>query len=409
MNRIELTSPSHTGLHIRQISVDEIRDFLNVLGQAYEQDVTDAYVDAWRGAFDYDRNIALFHDGRLIGTATSGVVEVTVPGPRQVPAIVTGNLTVDRRAAIPGLGRSLFRAQCLRHHRDGTPFLVFSVTGCEMVAMHRRIGSAPMTSSMTVSATLRPRRSDQQVPPGVEDLPLLSGELDRLHELVAAVTPGMIVRDPVWMRTYRTLSLTSAPLRVWGHRGAFGALEGYAVWSRSETGDGVRLAVDEFTTATTSAWTMIIEALAQSTTQLELRNCRNDDAAVWWLGQRGHVVRTGLRDALWIRLLDVPSALELRQYFTSGRICLEVLDRFLPETAGCFLLEVSEGRAVCRPTDKLPDVRLGIGALGALYQGHVNPRALALAGLIEAAEDGAVRHLGQLLTSPGVPWSGPER
>ncbi|WP_406120379.1 GNAT family N-acetyltransferase [Streptomyces canus] len=399
---------------IRGICETEIERFLRVLGEAYGRNITDAYIEAWRGSFDYRRNLALFLGGRLVGTATAGAVTVTVPGPRQVRAVVTGNLTVDRRAEVPGLGRELFRAQCRRHREEGEPFLVFSVTGREMDMLHRAIGSAPMTDSMVIRAVLRqpettgPGRSSPAV--AVEELDLLSPELDNVHERVAPTTPGMIVRDRSWMRTYRTLSAAADPVpSVWAHRGPDGLFDGYALWSVTGRGEGRRVTVEEFTTATPGAWNEIIGELANITTHLEMRNCRTDDAALWWLSRRGQITHRELRHALWIRIINVPAALRARRYFATGRIRLEVVDSFLPQAAGRFLFETRDGHAECGPTTGAADVRLTIGALGALYLGHTDPRALALAGLIESEDDAAVARLGRLMAGPHVPWSGSER
>ncbi len=408
MTQGEAGNLNRRNLTIRQVSEHEVESFLQVLGSAYGHDVDASYVKAWHGAFDHERNLALFQGDQLVGTATSGLVRVTVPGPRQVDAIVTGNLTIDRQVTLPGLSRGLFHTQCLRHQEEGVPFLVFSVNGEEMAAMHRGIGSSPMTNSLAVTAALANRRPHGSGLPDVEELDLFSSELDDLHERVAATVPGMIVRERAWMRTYRTLSSASTDLRVWGHRRPGGVLDGYAMWSRAE--DTGTVVVEEFTAATNAANREITEALSRDTHILELRNRPLDDAVARSIAARGgHLAHRELHDALWIRILDVPRTLTARRYFRTDRICLEVVDRFLPQTAGRFLLQVSETEATCHATDEPADVRLTVGALGAILQGQVDPRVLLLAGWIEASDNKEVERLGHMMASPLAPWSGPER
>lgn len=396
----------HKVFEMRAVKPDEVGEFLSLLSSSQGRTASAEYLDAWDGAFDFERNLALFRDGRLIGTATGGRVLVTVPGPCQVAAVVTGNLAVAPEERTPGLGLRIFHAQCERHRGDGVPFLVFSVSGREMAAAHQRIGSAPMTFSATVEAV-----SDRPATAGADDaqaLSLLSGELDEVHERLAARTPGMIVRERSWMRTYRTLSAAAAPWQVTGLRGTDGRLASYAVWRKDTEPGRERIVADEFAAVEPWAWRGLARHLSAQGHVLELRNRPLRDPAWWLLSRRGEVRTLGWQPALWIRILDVRTALEGRGYFTSGAICLDVRDAFLGG-GGRFRLESDGGSASCRPTTQSPDVSLDIGALGALFQGDADVWSLACAGLLEAEREENLSTLGRLLASPGTPWSGSER
>ena len=109
------------------------------------------------------------------------------------------------------------------------------------------------------------------------------------------------------------------------------------------------------------------------------------------------------RDTLWVRIVDVPKALEGRAYLADGRLVLDVTDPFGPWAAGRFDLTVEGGKATCRPTDASPDVTLGADALGAVYLGDVSPSVLARAGRAEGAPE-ALRLADALFRWHTAPW-----
>lgn len=112
-----------------------------------------------------------------------------------------------------------------------------------------------------------------------------------------------------------------------------------------------------------------------------------------------------LRDAGWLRILDVRSALEARGYGADGDTLLEVVDPLLPANNGCWSLEVRAGRGHCeRVAGAPPAVRLGIGALGAAYLGGTELGHLARAGLVEEVVPGGVAGAGRLLGAERTPW-----
>ena len=157
-----------------------------------------------------------------------------------------------------------------------------------------------------------------------------------------------------------------------------------------------------------------------------------DEPLRWRLKDPRRLRVERVEDGLWMRILDVPKALEARGYERSGSLCFEVVDR--PELSptgtnkangsdatdeqrvlGKWVLEVdAESTAVdCRRPkagnhkDK-PQLRLGIGALSALLFGGVSARALARAGLIELTgegQHGAVAEADGLFSTSLAPMS----
>ena len=90
-------------------------------------------------------------------------------------------------------------------------------------------------------------------------------------------------------------------------------------------------------------------------------------------------------DGLWVRLVDLPRALEARAYEGSGAITLEVTDAFIPANAGRWRVEVTQGEAHVTRTDDAPDLVLDTAALGAIYLGAHTFTDVARAGRIASA------------------------
>jgi predicted acetyltransferase len=107
---------------------------------------------------------------------------------------------------------------------------------------------------------------------------------------------------------------------------------------------------------------------------------------------------TELQDHLWVRILDVPAALQARTYERDGSLVLDVSDDF-GLAGGRFRLTVQDGRAEVAPTEDPADVTLPVAALGSAYLGHDVVRGLALAGRIRG-DAGALDRLFRTAVPP---------
>ena len=78
---------------------------------------------------------------------------------------------------------------------------------------------------------------------------------------------------------------------------------------------------------------------------------------------------THLEDDLWLRIMDIPTALEARSYQADLSAVIEISDGFRSD-GGRFALEIRDGRARCTPTDAPADVQMDLDVLGSLYFGR---------------------------------------
>lgn len=132
---------------------------------------------------------------------------------------------------------------------------------------------------------------------------------------------------------------------------------------------------------------------------------RIDDPLAWALDDPRRITVGSVDDWLWMRILDVPRALEARPYSSDGDVVLRVTDE-LGYASGVFRLTVSDAAArVVRDDAARPDLELDAWVLGSLYLGGADPLVLAAAGQLREHTEGAVAALRTLL-APDQPVYG---
>jgi predicted acetyltransferase len=113
-------------------------------------------------------------------------------------------------------------------------------------------------------------------------------------------------------------------------------------------------------------------------------------------------------DALWVRLIDVPTALVQRKYASAVDVVIDVADAFLPENSGRWRL-TSEGPdhggdARCERTAASADLLMSVQALGAGYLGGASFGQLAAAGYVSELRPGALARLATAMSWASRPW-----
>jgi predicted acetyltransferase len=138
-----------------------------------------------------------------------------------------------------------------------------------------------------------------------------------------------------------------------------------------------------------------------------------DESLRWRLADPRQLRTTSVHDFLWVRVLDVPAALESRGYAVGDRIVIEVEPPKV-ETAdrdpavGRFVLDAGPDGSSCRraTTAEPADLRLGLEDLGALLLGGVRPSALGRAGRVSEGRPGAFAAADRLFATDRAPFTG---
>ena len=195
-------------------------------------------------------------------------------------------------------------------------------------------------------------------------------------------------------------------LRLLVVRDAAGRARGYArfrrrpAWARN-TADGtvhVRDAVALDAPAAHRLWSVLLDLDLMA--RVEAGPLPADDPILSLLvDARAAMPAAG--DLQWIRILDLPRALEARRFAAPVDAVLEVTDELLAANSGRWRVRAgADGAARVEPTADEPDLALGIRELGAAHLGAVSLAALAQAGLVRARDP-------RTLAAAATAWSWP--
>jgi len=182
-------------------------------------------------------------------------------------------------------------------------------------------------------------------------------------------------------------------IRTAVHLDGDGGVDGFAIFKHEEK-DSVK--VGEMAALTPQAqlglWSFLASLDRVRTVTFNL--VHPDDPLMWALTDLNRVKTTELVEFLWLRVLDVPRALEARPWAADGSVVLEVDD---PQghAAGRYAVTVRDGVAAVTRTEDGPDVRVTAETLGSLYLGNVAVPQLHRAGRVEGAADD-VRRFGAI-------------
>ncbi len=115
-------------------------------------------------------------------------------------------------------------------------------------------------------------------------------------------------------------------------------------------------------------------------------------------------VSSDIADHVWVRLVDLGRALQLRTYRAPATVVVRVSDEFCPWNDGTWQLELSTDGGTATVSAALPQVRLGIADLGAAFLGGTRIARLAAAGRVDG-EPAAIADLDAALGTPLRPWT----
>ncbi len=233
-----------------------------------------------------------------------------------------------------------------------------------------------------------------------------------LHLLCAENTLGAVTRPERMARPlFVDLPLLRQGSEPWQVLLAHvdGQPTGYAVFSRRFKWEDFKakgtVAVRELAAADPATLLALARRLVDFdlTTSITLHGRGTDDPLVWWAGgPRALGVKAS--DSLWLRLIDVGTAMAARGYSSACDIVLDVIDPVCPWNQRAWRLSVDEdGIATCQPTADQADVRLPVQALGAAYLGSRSLATQAHQGLVTELTPGSLRLLSRAMSSDREP------
>ena len=149
--------------------------------------------------------------------------------------------------------------------------------------------------------------------------------------------------------------------------------------------------------ATASIWRYLLDIDWTQTVSARLQPV---DSPLFLLLARPNFSRPVISDGLWIRLVDVGTALEQRAYTGDGALVLDLRDEFCPWNEGCWRVGPGESAR----TTYGADLALEVSDLAGPYLGGFTFRELQRAGRVVELRDGAVARADKLFRSDVAPW-----
>ncbi|WP_084127394.1 enhanced intracellular survival protein Eis [Demequina sp. NBRC 110054] len=352
--------------------------------------------------------------GQIAAVHASFGTEMTTPGGRRVPTAGLSWLSVHPAHRRRGLMSAMMKDHFRRCRERGE---AVSALYAMEAAIYARFGYG--MGAQTVKAEI-PRGAKMWPVEGADDLTvrLERADFDAHDELVSGLQarltrPGTVINPVGSGRNARFTDPVGnrKGMEMW--RLAIvedkGEPVGYAFFRRradSSIGihDGV-CQVREFGALTPAAsqrlWQTLTDFDLVETTYTE--NLATDDPLLYQLvDARG--ARSKVIDNLWVRVLDVKSALESREYFHDCDVTISITDKHVPENAGEWRIVVRDGDAeVTKADGSVPDLSMDIKHLSTVYLGGTSVEALTAAGLVREHTAGQARELAVAMLSPVAP------
>jgi predicted acetyltransferase len=378
-------------------------------------------LDHWASRTDVERSWVAEARGRFVANCATHTMDLTVPGgPGQpCPIIPMGGLTAvgvhptHRRQGLLSQMMSIMLEDC---RRRGEP--VAGLIASESV-IYGRFGFGHATNR--VKLRIDSGRSQFVRPAAAVDLELVNR--DAASKVMAAIFESQRTTRPGEPNrssgAWDLITADRAEQRG-GGRGLFVAVcDGGFVRYRARDyeilhGERSEILVEELRGMTPE----IEAALWRFVFDLDLigpviAKCRPvDEPLRWRLADPRQLQATRVDDFLWLRILDVPAALEGRGYRRSARLVLDLLpplagDSPADPAVGRWVLDASPEGASCRPAlpGESADLRMEITDLGSLYLGGFSASLLAAGGRVQELTAGSLDVADALFANPLAPFT----
>ncbi len=398
---------------IRPITPEEFDAYAKADAAGFGVDVNQELRDEARQIFEFDRTLASFDGPEIVGTTAIFSFDLTVPGGALPTAGVTSvsvKPTHRRRGVLTGM----VRRQLDDVHDKGEPLA--ALWASESV-IYGRFGYGLAAEGIELKIE-RQRSAFAHEAPACGRSQLVDREealasWPAVYDQVRPTQPGMYTRSEAWWKHH---SLRGPELSRGGFSGRFyvqyeeeGRPLGYARYrirgdNRDGSPDGT-LAVQELIATTEAAYAALWRYLfgVDLIGTIEARWRPVDEPLLWMLADPRRLVRHP-HDSLWLRIIDVASALEGRRYSAQGRLVLDVRDRFCPWNEGRYELEAGADGARCRPASGgEPDIVLDVADLGAVYLGGTRLQTLRRAGRVQGDWE-TLREADRMFSWDPPPW-----
>jgi predicted acetyltransferase len=354
-------------------------------------------LSAWRSMMPADGTVLACDGGDIVGMAHYLDMRLTVPGGAVLPMAgitIVGVAPTHRR-------RGILRAMYTELHNRiaSAKYPIAGLTASEG-GIYGRFGYGPATIEqvLTVDRRFARFRHDAPDPGGVRMVKPVDrrDDLREIYERWRVNTPGGLIRpQALWDELLADRERDRRGGTQWF---AFVHPDGYALY-RVFGDDPMFVRVGEFTAVTTDAHVALCRALLGLDLMEKVDfGTHPADPLPYLLADPRLARLTHHEDDLWLRIMDIPTALEARTYQAELSTVIEISDGFRSD-GGRFALQINNGKARCTPTDAAAEVQMDLDVIGSLYLGAHRASAFAAANRLHTNDSGLIQRLDAAFVS----------
>lgn len=399
-------------IRLRAIEPGDARHFLEVTETSFGAGLPDDVFADLEPVLETERALGAYDGDTMVGTAGAYSLDLTVPGGEARCAGVTmvGVVPTHRRR---GVMTAMMTHQLREVAERGEPLAalwasedaIYGRFGYGAASMQALIDvprhRARLVDDSPIEGTLRLVDQDE----AMKTFP-------SVYDRVRVERPGMFRRSETWWRHRNLRNPTRdeegpffrALLEHDGEPAAYAVYYVHQQWDRGVTRGRVELR--EVMAATPLAqrdiWKFVFGIDLVESVRASAFFLPSDHPLLLLLAEPRHLGFLS-SNGLWVRVVDVPAALEARGYQGDGAVSLEVHDPLLEGNSKTWRLEVGGGKGRVEKTGDEGDVRVGIAELGALYLGQFTFAQMHAAGRIEGTAE-AIARADDLWRTRVAPW-----
>src|SRR5918996_2867940 len=400
-------------IEVRACKANEMNRFLDTCQRSFHQHLRDVEIVRNTKLLPPERAFAAFDGEDIVGTAGAFQFSLSIPG-GEVPAAgvtMVGVLPSHRRKGIMR-GLMQFQLNDARERNEPVSILLASED-----SIYQRFGYGLAADQGHIEAERdRTRWLDNPSPEGKTRLVSLDEAMKyipAIYDRVREQTPGMFARSTDWWENHTLPDdddvrrgagpLFCAVLEIEGRDEAYALYRVKPAWP-----EGIprgRLIVKEALAvnpvATREIWRFLFGIDLVDRVEAWLLPA---DFPVYLMMLEPRRLRYTYGDSLWLRLVDVRSALGARSYARQGSIAVQVADAFCPWNEGTWRVSFDGSVASVEPTEDEADLRLDVRDLAAAYLGAFSFARLALAGRVQELRAGAGTRADEMFKTERAPW-----
>jgi predicted acetyltransferase len=344
-----------------------------------------------RSITEVERSMVADDNGLVVGHATAQTRDMTVPGGIIPAAHVTG-VGVAPTHRRRGILTAMMRRQLLEIAAAGREPI--AVLWASETKIYPRFGYGMASLRLRFDVMTREVRLTPPGPPSARlrlAKPMAAiDDMKLVHEGLRAGRVGWSSRPDYW---WRYLLADPEPRRN-GATDTHAVIAdgpdgpvGYALWRVVERwndhGPNGEVQVRELVAPDPETYAQLWGfLLGIDLTRSATYGMASMDEPLQYMVDEPRRLGVGVGDGLYLRVVDVPAALEARQYATGVDVVFEVSDPLIEANNGRWRLSGGPAKVTCVRTEDPADFALSITDLGAAYLGGTSLAALAGAGRV---------------------------